>query len=273
LDIHHLAHPIKVSGLSGYESFISSRRLSRQPYRSQAPGEPSRAFIDATPPADELIQRLGIRLVGHRVPHKAAPLAPCTLVGRCNRRARRARSISRPSAVHQATRSYTAVRYPAVPGGLAVNPGIADPLQGLLCHDRTSWSPEKRAGRGTFLQPLHRHAEIANKCVHSAAYPGPLRIRRHGGEGHRLRAGGTPYSAVLDEAVRPRHRVKRAAQALMPPFLRINSANGSESGLYTPAYLITRLHLLLVRLSALAGSAVQRMMAANGPSRSDTSSR
>jgi len=50
----------------------------------------------------------------------------------------------------------------------------------------------------------------------------------------------------------------------MPPFLRMNLSSGSEYGLYIAAYLMTRLHLLRVRLSALAGSAVHRMTAANG---------
>jgi hypothetical protein len=35
-----------------------------------------------------------------------------------------------------------------------------------------------------------------------------------------LRAGPTLYSPVLAEAPRPDHRENRAAQALMPPFLR-----------------------------------------------------
>jgi hypothetical protein len=59
----------------------------------------------------------------------------------------------------------------------------------------------------------------------------------------------------------------------MPPFLRTNWSSGSASGLYAAGYLITRDHLLRVRLSALAGSAVHRMTAANGPSCPDTSNR
>ena len=59
----------------------------------------------------------------------------------------------------------------------------------------------------------------------------------------------------------------------MPPFLRMNWPRGSESGLCVAVKRMTRDHLLRVRLSALAGSAVQRMMAANGSSRSDTSNR
>jgi hypothetical protein len=35
----------------------------------------------------------------------------------------------------------------------------------------------------------------------------------------------------LFAALRPIHRVKRAAQALMPPFVRMNWSSGSESGL------------------------------------------
>jgi hypothetical protein len=69
------------------------------------------------------------------------------------------------------------------------------------------------------------------------------------------------------------HLENRSAQALMPPLRRINCSSRSESGLYMPAYRMSRDHLLRVRLSALPGSAVQRMMAANGSSRSETSSR
>ncbi len=58
------------------------------------------------------------------------------------------------------------------------------------------------------------------------------------------------------------------------PSLRLtNCSSGSESALHLAAYRITRDHLLRVRLSALAGSAVHRIMAANGSSRSDTSNR
>jgi hypothetical protein len=69
---------------------------------------------------------------------------------------------------------------------------------------------------------------------------------------------------TFQPAVRLRHRMYRAAHALMPPFRRMNRSSGSKSDLYTAAYRMTRLHLLRVRLSALAGSAVQRMTAANG---------
>jgi hypothetical protein len=92
-----------------------------------------------------------------------------------------------------------------------------------------------------------------------------------------LAAGGAcrhPFADRLRNVVSlPRHRENRPAQALMPPLRRMNCARGSESGLYAAAYRRARLHLLRVRLSALAGSAVHRMMAANGPSRSDTSNR
>src|SRR4249919_2779695 len=42
----------------------------------QTPAEPSSAGVNATLPADELTQGLGIRLVGRRIPHDAAPFAP-----------------------------------------------------------------------------------------------------------------------------------------------------------------------------------------------------
>jgi hypothetical protein len=90
---------------------------------------------------------------------------------------------------------------------------------------------------------------------------------------HQLRAGPTLYPAVLAEVPRPDHRENRAAQALMPPLRLMNCTRGSESSLCAAAYRRTRDHLLLVRLSALAGSAVHRMTAANGSFRSDTFSR
>jgi hypothetical protein len=71
----------------------------------------------------------------------------------------------------------------------------------------------------------------------------------------------------------PRHRANHAAQALIPPFRLTNWSRGSDSDLYAAAYRMSRDHLLRVRLSALAESAVHRMTAANGSSRSDTSSR
>jgi hypothetical protein len=74
----------------------------------------------------------------------------------------------------------------------------------------------------------------------------------------------------LFAAFRPGLREKRAAQALMPPLRLMNWPKTSESDLYAAAYRISRDHLLRVLLSALAGSAVHRMMAANGSSRPPT---
>jgi hypothetical protein len=48
--------------------------------------------------------------------------------------------------------------------------------------------------------------------------------------------------------------VNRPAHALIPPFRGMNCSSGSETGLYAAGYHITRDHLLLVRLSAFAGS-------------------
>jgi hypothetical protein len=59
----------------------------------------------------------------------------------------------------------------------------------------------------------------------------------------------------------------------MPPLRLMNWSRGSEFDLYTAAYRMTRDHLLRVRLSAFAGSAVHRMTVANGSSLSDTSNR
>src|SRR3981189_1793629 len=67
-------------------SHLSSCRPSlgpRRPISTLAPGEPSRALVDAALPSDELIQWLAIRLVGCRVPHDAAPLTPRPFVGFC----------------------------------------------------------------------------------------------------------------------------------------------------------------------------------------------
>jgi len=58
---------------------------------------------------------------------------------------------------------------------------------------------------------------------------------RHGGQRHQLGAGPTLYSAVLDDAVRPRRRLNRPAQALMPPLRLMNTSRGSEPGLYALA--------------------------------------
>jgi multidrug efflux pump subunit AcrA (membrane-fusion protein) len=43
--------------------------------------EPCSALVDAALPYYELIHQLGIRLVRRRVPHYAAPLAPCPFIG------------------------------------------------------------------------------------------------------------------------------------------------------------------------------------------------
>jgi hypothetical protein len=59
----------------------------------------------------------------------------------------------------------------------------------------------------------------------------------------------------------------------MPSLRRVNCSRGSKTGLWAATYLMRRDHLLRVRLSALAGSAVHRMTAANGSSRSETSNR
>src|ERR1700733_12043211 len=47
---------------------------------SQAPREPSGAGVDAALTVDELGQGLGMGFAGRRVAHKAAPLAPCSLI-------------------------------------------------------------------------------------------------------------------------------------------------------------------------------------------------
>jgi hypothetical protein len=67
---------------------------------------------------------------------------------------------------------------------------------------------------------------------------------------------------LLLAASRLRHRPYRALHSLMPPLRLINSARGSASTLYLTAYRSTLLHLLRVRLSALTGSAVHRIIAA-----------
>jgi hypothetical protein len=54
-------------GFNSGPSFRSNYRLSRQPCRSQAPGEPGSAPVDPALALDELPQRLGDRLAGHRV--------------------------------------------------------------------------------------------------------------------------------------------------------------------------------------------------------------
>jgi Arabinose-binding domain of AraC transcription regulator, N-term len=56
---------------------------------------------------------------------------------------------------------------------------------------------------------------------------------------------------------------------LSPPLRLMNRSNGSSIGLCSSTYRRTRDHLDRVRLSTFAGSAVQRMIAAKGSSRSD----
>ncbi len=46
-----------------------------------SPKEPSRAGVDPALPRDELLQWLGIRLVGRGVLHQPGPFAPGSLVG------------------------------------------------------------------------------------------------------------------------------------------------------------------------------------------------
>src|SRR5580700_10967505 len=86
-------------------------------------------------------------------------------------------------------------------------------------------------------------------------------------------ANGLPLFAMQEPRGHRRRRVNREAHALMPPLRRMDWSTGSKSNLQAAAYRMTRLHLLLVRLPALAGSAVHRMTAANGFSRSDTANR
>jgi hypothetical protein len=97
--------------------------------------------------------------------------------------------------------------------------------------------------------------------------------------GRRDRRGGKFQAVRVRDArnfvarPRPSHRLKRAVHSLMPPLRLTNWPSCSETSLHAAAYRITRLHLLRVRLSALAGSAVHRMTAANGPSRSEIANR
>jgi PQQ-like domain len=71
------------TGQNGSSDSSFCRRPSLRPVRlmsPEAPGEPTGAFIDAALALDEPVQRLGIRLVGRRVAHDAAPLTPRPLV-------------------------------------------------------------------------------------------------------------------------------------------------------------------------------------------------
>ena len=111
----------------------------------------SRAVVDAAPPLDEPIQWLGICLVLCRVTHHTRPFAACSFVGLrrvgrapddrgerpsradasspCNRSARRARGISRPSAAHQITRAHTVPRI-GIPCGFRRRPQGLPPITG-----------------------------------------------------------------------------------------------------------------------------------------------
>src|SRR5260370_21388516 len=61
-------------------------------------------------------------------------------------------------------------------------------------------------------------------------------------------------------------RFNRAAHSLIPPFRLINRKSGSDAIFCTSAHRTALDHFDRVRLSTLAGSAVQRMIAANGSS-------
>ena len=65
---------------------ILLRTVSATSYRSPGPREPASAGVDAAPPAYELIQGFGIRLVRHRVAHGATPTIMISLedcIGLC----------------------------------------------------------------------------------------------------------------------------------------------------------------------------------------------
>src|ERR1700730_9616288 len=68
---------------------------------------------------------------------------------------------------------------------------------------------------------------------------------------------------------RPRRLANRPAHLLILPLRLMNCLSRSECDLYLSAYRSMRDHLDRVRLSTLAGSAVQRMIAANGSSPSN----
>jgi hypothetical protein len=65
------------------DSSPSCRTFPRSRCRTspKPPREPGCAGVDAAVPSHEVVQRLGIRLVHARVPHHAAPFAPCPFVG------------------------------------------------------------------------------------------------------------------------------------------------------------------------------------------------
>ena len=150
----------------------------------QAPREPSSALVDAALALDELIQRLGIRLVRRCVPHDPRPLAPSSFVGlgrvggAPNDRGERVFPIRHFQPL-QAQRPASSVDFPAfrrppghqvvhggqvaidrvpVPGGLAVSPGIADPLQVLAQGFR-------RVRNGLFGEGLGGNVEAECNCM------------------------------------------------------------------------------------------------------------
>jgi hypothetical protein len=135
-----------------------SRPLLQHLTSPQAPGEPCCARVDAALPPDEPLQGLRIWLVHGGVPHNARPLAPSTLVGFCWGRSApndRSERVFPPRYLQpdQAQRPASPVNFAtfrrpprnevvdggqvpidriAVPGGLAVFPGVADPFQVLV---------------------------------------------------------------------------------------------------------------------------------------------
>jgi hypothetical protein len=121
----------------------------------QPPGEPRGARIDAALASHELLQGLRVRLVHHRVPHDPRPLAagPLVRLGRVGGAADDGGkailsirdfqplqaqgpassvdflALGRPPRNEALDGGQVAIDRVAVPGGLAVSPGIADPLQ------------------------------------------------------------------------------------------------------------------------------------------------
>ena len=141
---------------TGDRGHRSSRRSGRGT-TPQAPGEPASAGIDAASPADELVQRFGIRFVDCRVSHDPGPFAPSTPVGFCWIRGAPdhrgegvfpirhfqplqaqspASSVDLPTLRgpprHQSVHGgEVGIDRVAVPSGLAVSPDAAQPLQVL----------------------------------------------------------------------------------------------------------------------------------------------
>jgi hypothetical protein len=167
-------------------------------------------------------------------------------------------------------------RLEAGPGGGARSIGSCRPGIPMKCrscalcratHVDKRWGPLSedwlsRRDVTKFVVPISLGGTVFGSVKPGLETPGPEPAR-----------APAPWRVPRGTATRPRHRENRAAQALMPPFRRMNRSKGSESDLYTAAYRMTRLHVLRVRLSALAGSAVHRMRDAKGSSRSVTSNR